>query len=522
MADFIKNKWILLLCITVFVLLKLPALSYPFYWDESWSYEPGIMLMYKHGASLMPNAIDLFFSRGHPLLFYASAATWMHVFGSSNVAQHSFALLISVCLLITVYETADRLFNKAVAVFSLLLLATQVIFFVQSTLLLPEVMVALFVLLTLYFYSAKKYIYTFFACTALMLTKESGMVGGLVLGIHAVYYFFDRQATLREKLFNFFPVFFSGVTIGAFFLLQKKLNGWYLFPEHIGLMNWSWEMFKGKMRFSMEILFYQQQRHLVFLSLTALAVATAVKMKKKQYLLLPALAVLCYIFIGEYMGYLTRRLYLPLLFSFFIYTFHIFMQQDARITKAARKFIYLLLFFCAAYLSFCSLNFFTNRYLLAALILFLILAAYCFELFLRHFKIIFSYLSVVIFFGVSAIAFYKSKGISDVDTGIYSVMRVQAAVIHYFETNKLYNAGISAHSPLQRVHFLQPLTGFRHTPGVFTNVTDEIQATTKYLIVDNIEADTSVGNLMSPEFQPVFTVNEKGVNATIFKKNEKK
>src|SRR5476651_1029876 len=123
MIQMIRDRWLLFIVVIVFIMLKISALSYPFFWDESWSYAPGVKLMYLHGPSLMPNAIDLFYSRGHPMLFYAAAATWMHIFGTGHVAQHSFALLISVTFLVSIYETTLRLFNKRVAIISLLLVA---------------------------------------------------------------------------------------------------------------------------------------------------------------------------------------------------------------------------------------------------------------------------------------------------------------------------------------------------------------------------------------------------------------
>src|SRR6185312_16370159 len=108
MLQFLKTRWELLLVLSVFIILKIPALHYPFFADESWSYAPGVKLMYLHGPSLMPNAIDLLYSRGHPLLFYAAAAAWMKIFGVSHIAQHTFSLLISLLLIAAVYEVTLR------------------------------------------------------------------------------------------------------------------------------------------------------------------------------------------------------------------------------------------------------------------------------------------------------------------------------------------------------------------------------------------------------------------------------
>ena len=109
MLQYLKTRWELFLVLAIFIAVKLPALHYPFYWDESWSYAPGVKLMYLHGPSLMPNAIDLFYSRGHPLLFYASAASWMRLFGDSHISQHAFCLFLSI-LVVTPPRTAPGLF----------------------------------------------------------------------------------------------------------------------------------------------------------------------------------------------------------------------------------------------------------------------------------------------------------------------------------------------------------------------------------------------------------------------------
>src|SRR5580704_9697985 len=104
MAEFLKKRWVLFLVLIVFAVCKLPHLHYAYYWDESWPYAVAIKTMYYHGISLMPNAIDPELSRGHPLFFHAIAALWMNIFGASHVSMHSFALLISLLLLVTLYE----------------------------------------------------------------------------------------------------------------------------------------------------------------------------------------------------------------------------------------------------------------------------------------------------------------------------------------------------------------------------------------------------------------------------------
>ncbi len=486
----LKSRWVLILLVIAFVILKIPALHYPFFWDESWSYAPGVNLMYNHGPSLMPNAIELYYSRGHPMLFYASAAAWMHIFGPSLISQHSFALFISVSLLISVYEISLRLFNKNAALLSLLLVGGQVIFFIQSTTLLPEVMVTLFSLLTLYCYATQKYWQTFLACTALVFTKESGMALGLVLGVHAVIYLFNKAATPAQKVKNLLPVLCAGLCIAGFYLVQKKVNGWYLFPEHTGLIDYSWQMFNGKMRYCAEIIFQNQCRSWLFLFFVTASVIVAITTRNYRFLIPVLTGILLYIFMESMFGHITRRLFIPFVFCSLVHSCYVLSKLDAEGKPAARRFIFLTLFFFGAYLSFSSLNFFSIRYLLCAIVVILMVVAWVFELFTRQIKRTFVFL-----FADCAIivlcSFAFNNKIGDTEPGMFAAMRVQEDIVRYLENNKLYSKNISAHSALQRIHLTEPMTGFRHTADSFITVNYTISPATDFIIKDNIELDSA-------------------------------
>ena len=508
----------LIAALIVFIIAKLPVLYYPFYWDESWSYAPAIKLMYLHGPSLMPNAIDIFYSRGHPLLFYAGAAAWMRIFGDSHVAQHSFALFISACLLVTVYEACLRLFNRRVAIISLLLVATQVVFFVQSTLLLPEITIAWLSILTLYFYAAEKRLYTFLSLSALMLTKESGMALGLVLGVHAVVYLFLKGKSLAGKLKNFLSVAGAGSVILIFFAVQQKLNGWFLYPEHTALMDLSWDMFRGKLRFCLEIILSQQNRSYIFILVVALSAAAAIRARNARYAMFVLLGVVFYILTWEYYGFITRRVFIPFSFCLLIYSFYTLIKLNAKSATPGAGFIYLCIFFIAAYLSFTCLNFFTNRYLITAIFVFLILAAYCFDSLLSVFSPPFFYGLLASIATIAFFAFKSDKGIGDVDLGAYSAMRVQESVVRYCEEQNLYRKNIAAHSPLERAHLTLPYTGFLSYGKIFEHVSIAADTSTEYIINDNIEIDSSFAKEKYPAFQSVFQVSDGGASAEILRR----
>ncbi|MBA3827558.1 MAG: glycosyltransferase family 39 protein [Taibaiella sp.] len=476
----------LFILLAVFLFLKLPHLHYPFYWDESWSYAPAIELMYKHGPSLMPNAIDIFYSRGHPLLFYAAAGAWMRVFGDSHVSQHSFALFLSALLIVSVYEVSRKVFDRRVALFAAGMLCVQVMFFVQATFLLPEIMVSLFVLLSLYFYYAKKPVATFICCTALLLTKESGLVLGLILGIHSfLYLVLNKKEIFVVRLKMFCSLLLSGIAIGIFYIIQKKINGWYLFPEHMGMIGHS---IYGKFTNYLELLFYNNNRYLVYQVLLLLSLTTAIRFQNVWYAasLLPGIAF--------YVLFANKLPSLPaaVLGAFVLIALGIGAAMFIRLNKdgKADRFLYPTLYFLAAYLCFSCINFFTGRYVMCAMVLLLILTAWYFVRLVDRWPSAMYYglLGVVILIGLYG--FRRDTNLEDTNLGAFNGMRVEEGLVDYMEAHHLYDKNIAASSFQEREHFQKPYTGFLHSNVVFTHVKVQIDSATDYIVFDNIEPDT--------------------------------
>ena len=131
-----------------FVLFKIPDLFLPYFWDEAWSYVPAIKDMTLKGPSLLPNSISPDLYRGHPLLFYFMSSTWIKLFGTNIWITKLFPLIISLFFLQTVFSFTKKNFNYLTAILTLFFLIIQSVFFAQSTFLLPEVLIALFTVLS--------------------------------------------------------------------------------------------------------------------------------------------------------------------------------------------------------------------------------------------------------------------------------------------------------------------------------------------------------------------------------------
>jgi len=436
----------------------------------------------------MPNAIDTFYSRGHPLLFYAAAATWMRIFGDSLIAEHSFSLFISCLLIISVFEVCYKIFNKRVAIISILTLSVQVMFFVQASFVLPEIMVALLILLTLYFYSSEKYFYTFLSCSALMLTKESGIVLGFVLGTHAFFYLFNKKQSLKDRLSNFASIFFSGVVIFVFFLVQKKINGWYLFPEHVGMIQWNWTTFWEKFKYSISALFNNDFRFRFFQLLLLISFIVAVKDKKIKYAIafLPGLFI--YAIIKGGLQWLSLQILFVLLLLSLLFSCYQLTRLDYNTNVSKKKFIYLSVFFLIAYLCFSCVNFFSPRYLMSALVILIVLSAYYFDLLIDKLNDWVYYFSLLLILIIGIFGFKHDSGLGDINLGAYDGMIVQQRIVDYLEKNNFYDKVIVTRSFQDREHLEKPYTGFLHNK-VFKNVNWAITSPTDILIFSNIEPD---------------------------------
>ena len=124
-VSYIKSNYYIVLFFTLLfglIIYKLKFLNLPFFWDESWVYAPSLRMMHDNGPSMMPNIIPIEYSRGHPLLFHFLGGVWLKIFGTSLISFHSFALFISVLVIIAFFFFTTAFFNVKIALLSSFLL----------------------------------------------------------------------------------------------------------------------------------------------------------------------------------------------------------------------------------------------------------------------------------------------------------------------------------------------------------------------------------------------------------------
>lgn len=228
-----KNFLSLFLLLAAFCACKFSWLSHPYFWDEAWSYGHAIHQFAQQRLSISPAALDPELSRGHPLLFYFSAASWLQITDNQLFYGHLFALIVSVLTAGSVWHIARRLSGAWAAGAVLAALLVSQMFFALSTRLYPEMMVALFSMLALWSFFQKQMGLTVLWCGLLLFTKESGVA--TVAALFAFSLWRHRglgRAFWKDAAVLALPV----LLVLGWFYWQYMVRGWWLFPEHTGMM----------------------------------------------------------------------------------------------------------------------------------------------------------------------------------------------------------------------------------------------------------------------------------------------
>jgi 4-amino-4-deoxy-L-arabinose transferase-like glycosyltransferase len=249
----------------ILILVKYSSLSLPYFWDEAWPYATGVHLMYDNGLSLLPGAIPFDISRGHPLFFHLFSSLWMKIFGNTLFASHFFSLIISCGLLLTVYFFGKKYLSPETGFYSAIILCVQPVFLAQSSMLLPEIMLAMLSLFTLYFYLSGKKIPFLITSICMLLTKESGIIVLLSLLIKEFIDYFQAR-----KKSDFHDLFFRVLLITApvlfafiFFLLQKIKTGYFFLPLYTDHENFVLNTILNKLSDFPAFFFIYQGRNLL-------------------------------------------------------------------------------------------------------------------------------------------------------------------------------------------------------------------------------------------------------------------
>lgn len=413
---------ILILGILAFTFYEFYHISHPYYWDEAWSYAKAIYAMHEKGPSMMPGAIDADLYRGHPLFFYFITTVWMSVFGSSVTAVHTFFLLVTLVLIVLTYRAGTNIWNRNTGLFAALSLMLTPVILSQATFLLPEVLLALLTLFTLYFYIEKKLLWEIVFGTMLLLTKETGIV---LIGTILLYDFLVRVIDVvkkRQKFTHLLPLAMHAIPIVfalLFFVVQKIKLGWFLFPEHVELVNLN---IKAGLNNAVNIARYvmQLQGRIILTLVGLVAIAVFLYRKKKM------------------------------------------SRKEKQIFIVGGLFLFF-------YVVFSAFNFYTHRYTISILPVFFLLAfALVGKLFSNRILLVGAVAGV--FGALTLFTTIKPTEIGDDTVGYLSMVKVYEKTFDYLDKQNYNDETIAAHF-LTYHYMLYPYIGYRQNRKLFTKVT---------------------------------------------------
>ncbi len=528
--------------ISAVLVFKFKHLSLPYFWDEAWVYAPAVLEMHKSGLSLLPDAIPPELSRGHPLLFHFLAACWVKIFGTSFFAVHSFALTVSVALLVAVYLFCKEFFSPLVGLLASLMLAVQPLFLAQSSFLLPEVMMALWTVLVLYYYLKEKWILFIVFASLMLLTKESGIVLLGTIGLWTLFenVFLKKEPVFKPEALKTYVLIASPLMVaGVYFIIQKLQNGWFLYPEHIGMMTFGWGIFHKKLLDVYGFLLQGQGRYLLFISFFFCVSFFWKSLSWIEKIFIPfAYLAVTYILFNLWGADDKLSIVLILIiFARLFQTLFIKIYNEDVLTGRVLSISALFVFF---YFIFSQLNFLSLRYLLLIVpVIILIILGFIYRI-LEDKKWLFILVAVVSIANCFR-QIHKYENVGDYNLSYIDAIKAQQKLVNYCEENKLHENKIFASFILNN-SLSNPIAGFLSAPKSFADLTDTLTSDVEYCLFTNIdlqEENDSLLNVIKLEKVKSFETNKvwidvykfhgfindsigKGTNANLIKRKLKK
>lgn len=249
------------------IVIKFNTLHLPHFWDEAFPYSYAITHMTENGPSILSNGAPSILTTGHPLLYYYLQATWNGIVGESMALQRILPLIFSLTLLIFTFLVGKSMFNQKVGAGATLLLLAQNIFLAQSAFQLPEILLALLFMASVYFRIEKRKLGFIISSSLLLLTKEPAVV---LLGILFLYDFLilQKESNFLKRISNSWSYFIPIAVMIGFYLHQYVVQGWVLFPRHVGFMKFEWDHYFNQLSryFSFTFIFHGRNA-LFFLTL---------------------------------------------------------------------------------------------------------------------------------------------------------------------------------------------------------------------------------------------------------------
>ncbi|NQV52003.1 MAG: hypothetical protein HQ500_02410 [Flavobacteriales bacterium] len=510
--------------VVAIIAFQIPYLNLGHFWDEAWVYAPAIRDMSFYGPSILPDAIDLSLGRGHPLLFQALGGVWAQVFGISNVSLHSYALFISLSLLIVVFVGVRRQFGPGAALLASFLIGSQAMFLAQSAMLYPEMFMGLgLIIAVLGYIDERKWQYLIGMILAIY-AKESALVFLFAFTLWDVL----RLILIKDRKWR--DLWVNGILVLVFLshpTLTYLYHGWFFNPEHTGYILDDPLEFKFKLRMVFRTYFEDTGRLYLFYPALA-ATAFFIGLKKKYWNVLLLFIGFAAYKILEW-KWVVKEPYtfftLMLVFAMLPYVFWYILKKKAssRYLSKNQNLFGLGYLIILGFILFSALNFFTPRYLLATVILGLFLVSIAvWNVFKVDVK-----LKLVISVALVVWTVYSTatiRTVSEVNVGLYDDLRIQQSMVDWLIENEARETTFCAsfvttwYLSNYRSGYIPKGSEFLQGHGV--NCSDSCDSELLILTNTGIECHTQFFDslLQSSLYETVFDSSMRQSRAVVFKR----
>lgn len=420
MKDLLKKieTYFIILPILFLWIVKLPYLHLPFFWDEAWSYFPAIQKMHETGPGLLPGALPLWDAKGHPLFFFFISSVWMNVTGLNIFLLRLLPMLISSGVLVASWALLKRHVSLAAANIGILLIAVQQLFLAQAAMFLPEMLVALLLVISLNAYLSRNFWIFIMSGTAMVMTKETSIVFIATFLITHLLYYLKPGRESRPYIIESVQIAVPLLSYIGFLILHKLEFGSWFFDDHLGYITISISEVMRKIQIALSGILVNWGRAIIL-------IATLV-----------ALGLIC------------------------------FRRGNCKLSS----FIIAILLLMITFIAFSSLNFYTQRYMLSMIVLFMIIASSVISKAGFQNKVI-NLAIVLILTAIPAFYSFTKKSNADSDLGYIEVVQLHMEMVEFMEDQGWKDEPISA--SFNMIFALRnPNLGYTRTNEGFTNVKD--------------------------------------------------
>jgi len=449
MLEFLKKYYsqiILLLIIVALIIIKFPHLSLPYYGDEGFAFGPAVHLMYKTGPSLLPSGLVPEYSYGHPLLFHFLVSSWMKIFGPTIFVTKSFALLISVLLLISLYLIGKSFFNAEAGLLAAILMFLQPMFLAQSSFVLLEIFLSLLALWTIWAFFKKRFIWYAIFGSMLVMTKESGLFLIFAICVWQIIDFIleGKRISIIGFLKKYAVILIPAFVFGGFLIIQKMTWGWFFFPLRMKETQLSPDVINDNLGIIRRIIFDQDGR-------------------------------------------------IWLLVGLLISTIAYFFVARQKFSNLQWKIIWFIILFTGIFWLASAFNFISNRYFLIVISAMVIVVGAVGVQAFEEKKWLLYPAALLLIFSQAIFAFHHTRN-GDDSLGFEDPIIVQRDAIRFLEGMDAYNTHILTHF-LINFNMQYPVAGYLSGDKIFDNTTGGFTEFVELAVISNVELSPELDSL---------------------------